>query len=127
RGGPLALRLLQMGGVGHVVALHSPAIPGLTEVGSWPSVFTDPIRLFQVADPLPWAYAVQGVRIADEPDSFAVLADPTFDPRREVILPAGSARAAVADFAGRARVVWRRSDALAIEADLPSPGYEVLL
>jgi hypothetical protein len=116
-----------MGGVGYVVALHPPPIPALTEEGSWPSVFVDPIRLFRVADPLPRAYAVEGVRIAGEPTSFAVLADPQFDPRHEVILPSGTAHGRTPGFVGTAAVVRRRSEAVEITAELNAPGHVVLL
>lgn len=127
RGGPLALRLLQMGGVGYVVALPPPPIPGLAEVGVWPSVFREPIRLFQVSEPLPRAYAVDGVRVATEPASFDVLADPGFDPRSEVILPSGLASGPAAGFSSNVRVAWRRADAVGIEAELSRPGHLVLL
>jgi hypothetical protein len=127
RGGPLALRLLQMGGVGYVVALTPPRIPGLAEVGEWPSVFRDPIRLFQVSEPLPRAYAVDGLRVASEPAAFDVLADPGFDPRREVILPSGRAAPPSPDFGSSVRIVWRRADAVGIEAELSRPGRVVLL
>jgi hypothetical protein len=127
RGGLLALRLLQMGGVDHVVALVPPPIPGLVEVGSWPSVYREPIRLFAVDGALPRAYAVSGVRVAVEPAAFDVMADPGFDPRREVILPAGAPHPAARDFTSAVRVAWRRADAVGLEAELSGPGHLVLL
>lgn len=127
QGTPFALRLLQMGGVDFMVALHRPPTPGVAPVAEWPSVYAAPIRLLEVEGPLPRAYAVDGARIADEPSSFALLADPGFDPRREVILPSGSASQADARFAGQARVAWRRTNAVRVEAKLSAPGYVVLL
>ncbi|MCL4821016.1 MAG: hypothetical protein KJ067_17905 [Vicinamibacteria bacterium] len=124
-GSPGRLRLLQVGAITHVVALHLPA-PGLVEVASWPGLFRDPIRLFAVPDPLPLAYAVGGARIADGREAVATLLDPGFDPRREVVLAEGEARPAQSVGAAT-RIVEKRSDRVRIEAELDAPGFVVFV
>ena len=80
-------------------------------------------------DTLPRAYAVGRARIADGPAAFEQLVDATFDPAREVILPApaGGAPEGSSPFSGTARLVELRPDRVRIEADLDQPGYVVLV
>jgi hypothetical protein len=128
KGTPLGLKLLQMGNVGHVVSIQDAALPGLEKVVDLPSVFASPIHLFHVPDPLPRAYIVDGVRIADEPESYRAVQDPAFDPRHEVILSGGVLpRASTTGFTGRARVALSRVNAVRLEADLEAPGILVLV
>jgi hypothetical protein len=123
---PLGLKLLQMGSVDYVLAL-SPVFGGLPEIARNQSVFADPIRLFRVPDALPRAYVVDGVRAASGNAAILALADPSFDPRKEVVLPEPSVPASPRDeFRGACRVLWRRPDALSLEAELNAPGFLVL-
>jgi Bacterial membrane protein YfhO len=126
-GTPLHLRLLRMGAVSYVAALHSAGLEALVPVGTFPSLFREPIRLFRVPDPLPRTYVVSGARVADGPAALNVIADPAFDPTREIVLPDGASTAPSSTFAGSSRLLWIRSDRVRLEARLSSPGYVVLV
>jgi len=123
---PLHDRLLRIGSVDHVVALHQEGLEGLQEVAVLPSPFTAPIRVFRVPAPLPRAYAVSGARIADGPDAYRTLADPSFDPAGEVVLAEGREERAVGR-AGAARILDLRHDRVRIAADLDRDGHVVLV
>jgi hypothetical protein len=126
---PLGLRLLQLGAVDNVVEPGSAPLSFLHELPpAAPSVFRDPIRVFEVPAPLPRVYAVDRARVVAEPASYIALAQPEFDPRHEVILaPGAAASAGDTLFAGRARLVERRMDRLTLEAELSSNGYLVVV
>ncbi|HEV7499615.1 MAG TPA: hypothetical protein VGQ33_06395, partial [Vicinamibacteria bacterium] len=64
-GTPVELRLLQMGAVRDVVALHGEGFEDLQEVARLPGLFLEPIRIFRVPRPLPRTYVVGGARVAD--------------------------------------------------------------
>ncbi len=127
-GTPAHLRLLQMGSVTHVIALHDDTFRDLALEERVEGPFVEPIRLFRVPDPLPRAYAVGRVRAATGAAALAVLVGPGFDPHVEVVLDAtepgvppegGPANGSVA-------VVDRRSDRVVLEAVLDAPAYVVL-
>jgi hypothetical protein len=131
-GQPLGLRLLQLGAVDYVLALGHAPQTGLRELPPpLASVFKAPLRVYEVPSRLPRAYVVSRARVADEPASYLALADPGFDPTREVVLAPGAAGAAGAQagepVAGRARLLERRMDRLLLEAQLASPGYLVVV
>jgi hypothetical protein len=124
---PAFLRLLQLGGVEDVIALHTEGLDGVLEpVPTTRGYFPRPIRLYRVPDPLPVAYAVGTARAAEGPAAFRTLVDPDFDPRREVVLPQADT-APAPGFAGRAAMVEQRADRLVLETDLNAPGYVVVL
>jgi hypothetical protein len=123
---PLHERLLRMASVDHVVALHEAGLEGLQPVAAVAGPFANPIRVFRVPDPLPRAYAVSGVRIADGLQTYRTLADPAFDPLGEVVLPEGGPERA-AGRAGPTRILELRPDRLVIAADLDQPGHVVVL
>jgi hypothetical protein len=141
-GGPLALltrfvrlvedrpeeveRLLQVGAVTHVVALHRVAGDRLRPVAEMPSLFPDPIRVEAVPEPLPRAYAVGGARVADGVHGLMALVDPAFDPRREIVLPEGRPRGVPDGFRGQARIVRESATRVLLEAELAADGYVVL-
>jgi hypothetical protein len=120
-------RVLQLGAVTHVVALHRVAGGLLRPVVELPSLFAEPVRVEAVPDPLPRAYAVAGVRVADGIHGLMALIDPAFDPRREIVLPEGRSVPAPAGFHGEARVVHETADRVLIEAELSGDGYVVLV
>lgn len=122
----LGTRLLRLASVDYVVALEPVVFEGLPEVAQVKSVYASPIRLFHVPDTLPKAYAVGRTRIAPEPASYRLLSDPTFDIRREIILPAGAPSASSEDFQGAVTITRRRSDALTLETRLNAPGHLAL-
>lgn len=126
-GSPTLLRLLQMGAVRDVVALHGEGFEELQEVARLPGLFVEPLRILRVPRPLPRTYVVGGVRIADEAPSLHVIEDPSFDPTREIILPEGTPVPAPPTPAGTSRIVEWKPDRVRIEADLVSPGYVVLV
>lgn len=126
-GSPLHLRLLALGAVSEMVALHADGLESLPVAATFPGLFPEPIRVFRVPDPLPRTYAVAGVRVADGPDALGVLADPTFDARREVVLSEGTDVPPARTFAGTSRVVSFRPDRVLLEADLAEAGYVVLV
>ena len=125
---PLALKLLRMGGVDYVVALHDPPSPELVEVGRFASVFAEPVRVLRVQRTLPRAYVVDRVRPASGPDAVEVLRDPAFDPSSEVLLPEGTpAPPPSASFEGEALIVTRRADRVELEVTASSPAHVVLI
>jgi hypothetical protein len=126
-GTPALLRLLQIGAVTHVVALHERGLGGLIPLRTFPSLFKEPIRLFGVPAPLPRAYAVGGVRVADGPAALAALLDPAFDPRREVVLPSGEATAPPASLAAVTRIAAREPDYVRVDAQVDRPAIVVLV
>ena len=125
-GTPGHLKLLQVGAVGHVIALHPgfPALQPLAEVAGW---LPEPIRIWRVPDPVSRAYAVSGVRIADGAEAIHTLEEPAFDPRQEVVLPAGEPRAPVTSFQGQVRVVDAGPERMRLEAVLSAPGHVVMV
>jgi hypothetical protein len=127
-GRPSHVRLLRMGGVRYVLALHRERWwDDLAPVAALPGLFTEPIQVLRVPDPLPRAYLVGGVRIADGEPAFSLLEDPGFDPSRELILAGGTPRQPPASFAGSSRITRLEPDRVEIEAELAEAGYLVLL
>jgi hypothetical protein len=125
--GEEALRLLRRSAVTHVITLSGWFDRLGWEASEWPSVFSEPIRLAALPGTLPRAFAVDGVRVLREPDSYAVLTDAAFDPLREVILPEGAPRAAAPGFRARVRLVERSLDRVVLDAELSGTGHVVLL
>lgn len=123
---PFHLRLLRMGAVTHVIALHSRGLEDLRLVQTVPSLFDDPIRVYAVPDTLPRTYVVGASRGVDGSAAFGALVDPTFDPAREVVLSPGPSSAAPPSFSGRSWIVEERPDHLRIEAEATAPGWVVL-
>jgi hypothetical protein len=124
QGRPEGLRLLQLAGVTHVVSLGRDEKGGMEQVAELESVFDCPIRILRVPEPLPWVYVVGGERPGA---SVGDLLDPSFDPRREVIVLAGHNAPASVAFRWQARLVEERGDALTAEAELNESGLLVLI
>jgi hypothetical protein len=125
---PLGVRLLQMGAVTHVTSLRERPFAGLQPRKAFPSVFFVPVRLFTVPDPLPRVYAVGGARVAADDIVIRAINDPTFDPRREVVLPPGSAvHPPPEGWRGVATVAGRRMDRLGIEVETSGPAWLVVV
>jgi hypothetical protein len=64
-----------------------------------------------------------GVRVAAGAAAYPVLLDPGFDPRREIVLPEGTARPPDPGFRGEARLVAFGPDRLQVQARLDGPGH----
>jgi hypothetical protein len=126
-GTPAHTRLLRLGGVSHVVALHTAGLEDLRPVAEFTGLYPEPTRLLAVPDPLPRTYAVGAARVSDGVDGFRMLLDGGLDPAREVLLPGGAPVASPAGFTGTSRVVEDTPDRIRLEATLSAPGYVVLL
>jgi hypothetical protein len=138
---PAFVRMLQLGGVDLVLALHNEGLDELLEpAGTTRGYFPRPIRIYRVPEPLPAVYAVGTARSAEGAAAFGMLVDPDFDPRREVVLaPAprpcttlagGECMPAIQSspaFTGHVATLERRADRLILETDLNAPGYAVVL
>ncbi|HET7292630.1 MAG TPA: YfhO family protein, partial [Vicinamibacteria bacterium] len=123
---PGFLRLLQVGAVDFVVALHAEGQEELLGPGRrLPSPFTRPIFVFAVPGARPRCYAVGSAVRLDGDAAFARLLAPEFDPSREIVLSDGGAELPTGEFTGVARLVDERPGRVAIDADLSAPGYVV--
>lgn len=125
---PAHVRLLRMGGVDFAAALT----PGewwrdLQPLLVLEDVFARPIHVFRVPDTLPRTYVAGGVRVADGETALALVQGADFDPRREVVLPAGTPRPAPAQAPGTSRIVSWRPERVVVEAELNAPGHLLLL
>src|SRR5262249_2941335 len=122
RAGRLAINLLRAGGIDYVVSLESTAY-GLPEAASVPSVYDAPLRLFRVPSPAPRVFLARA-RFAPHPQgAWEEMADPSFDPAREVVLVAEGGERAMearpasgAAVAGRMVVAGRRPDRVSLDA-----------
>jgi Bacterial membrane protein YfhO len=121
------LRLLRIGAVSRVAALHAGAGSDLTRRGSFAGYFVEPVLIFSVPDAQPRAYVVGSARgIPDDASALSTLLSPGFDPAREVVLAAETDRAPL-PFAGTARVSERRSDRLVVDVETSGPGWLVVV
>lgn len=126
-GTPLHLRLLRMGGITHVVAVHESGFEDLVPVAHFAGLFDKPVRVFSVPGTLPRTYAIGAVRVAPGIEGFQRLAAPDFDPSRELILDESGPYETREDAVGTSRIVSREPNRVRLEADMTAPGYVVLL
>lgn len=124
-GTPAHLRLLQLAGVERVVALHQEPFADLVPVGSAAGLFAAPVRVFAVPDPMPLAYVAAASQAGEGIPALARMIDPTFDFRREALVPAGAPPSRGGG--GTARVIDARPDRLTLDVDAPGGGYLVVL
>ena len=128
QGTPAQTRLLQLGSVSNVIDLAPPSgWPDLSLVAVVPGLFSEPIRVYRVPQPLPRAYVVGKALTVDGQAALEALVAPEFDARDEVILSEGSGGSMSAGPLGRARIEDSRPDRVLISAELSSPGYLVLV
>jgi hypothetical protein len=119
-------RVLQIGGVDYVIGTDD--WPMLEDVGRISSTLAAPIRLYRVPETLPSLFVVRRTRVAAEPESLQVLADPSFDPATEIVVPPGAPElAAPPGPPGLVRELWRRADSLGLEVETAAPAYVVAL
>jgi hypothetical protein len=127
-------RLLQLGAVAKVVALHERGLEGLRLERELPTLVGDRLRVFAVPDPRPRAWLVGRTRIADRAAAFRALADPSFDPRVEALVASGAPLEGDAPLEGSVRWLQRRADrqrlettssrdAVVVLADAYDPGW----
>jgi len=124
---PAYLRLLQVGAVRHVIALHSRGYESLPLVASLNGFPRESIRVYEVPQAVPRVYAVDGVTIANGTDAIPALIDPRFDRFREIVLPEGEPVAPDVRFSGVCQITELRPDRVRVEAVLSQPGYVVLV
>ena len=120
-------RLLRLGAVDFVVALHEEGLGDLAPAAVLPGLFAEPIRVFRVPDPLPRAYLVPAARVVSDDEALPLLADPSFDPREEVVLPEGAPAAAPPGFRGTSRIETRLPDRLRVDVELTHPAHLVVV
>jgi membrane protein YfhO len=121
------LRLLQIGDVADMVALHTAGLQRLRPVATADALMAEPVRVLEVPDPLPRAYAVSGVRVADGSAAIGALLDAGLDPRREIVLPSGPSLTPDPAFRGTVVVRHLGMDRITLDADLSGRGYVVLV
>jgi hypothetical protein len=119
-------KLLRMGAVGSVLSLHDRGLEELRLDGTLFSLFPEAIRVWRVPGVPPRTWVVGGSRVADEREAFESLADPSFDPAREVLLPEGRPRSAPEAFVGTSRPLRVAPDRVTLETDTSAPGFVVL-
>ena len=123
RGDAMGLRLLQMGGVTHVLALDRRTPPGLVEVGEFPSVFADPIRLLRVPAPAAPVTLVGHARHVAAGAAVDLIAAGAVDPVEELLVEAEGADEPAPGFEGSVRVAAARADVLTVVTQANQPGW----
>jgi hypothetical protein len=119
------LRLLRVGAVSRVAALHAGAGDGLQPLGRYDGYFVDPVLVFAVPHPLPRVYVVGTARVeADDRRALTALLAHDFQPEREVLLASGPG-GSTAGFAGSSEVRERRADLLRVQTETSGPGWAV--
>jgi hypothetical protein len=126
-GSPTHTRLLRMANVSSVVDLAPPTRwPDLRLVATLPSLFAEPIRVYEVPRPLQRSYTVGSAHVADGSAALDYLDSPAFDPEKEILLPSGPALHADQSFSGRSRVVLAEPNRVVVQAEMSQPGYVVV-
>ncbi|MET0552002.1 MAG: YfhO family protein [Vicinamibacteria bacterium] len=121
-------RLLRIGGVSRVAALHEGAGDGRRPLARYEGLFVDPVLVFDVPGARPRVWASGGARV--EPDDAAALRailSPAFDEEREIVVAEGTGARAPVSFAGSVTVRERRGDRLLLAASLSDPGWVVVV
>jgi hypothetical protein len=116
-------RLLAVGAVKDVLALHDPGVAGLDPVQRWRGPFLEDVRLLRFADALPRAFVVGEGRIGD----IDTLLDPAFDPSRSAVVSDVPAAPASGPAGGRARILELRADSVRLEVTAEGPALMVLV
>lgn len=126
----LRLALLRLASVERVVALHRRGLEGLAEKALLDGPTPEPVRVLEVPDPLPRAYAVGRARIVSDGEGEQLLVAGHLQAGSEVLLaqPGSGPGVRGGVFSRAPAVVWReeRADRLRFELDLPAPGWLVV-
>jgi hypothetical protein len=124
------VRLLQLGNVGHVIALQPGPYHRLRERGRVDSIFDEPIRILEVPSPVPPVYFARSAHwAASDDDALRAIMAPTFDLGSDVVLagvaagPGPFAAASVASVHVRERL----PDRIVAETESDGPGYLVVV
>jgi hypothetical protein len=121
---PSFLRMLRLGAIDYVMALHREGLEDLELVGAFPSPFARPIHVYRVPDPLPRVFAVGTARVLTGGAARAALLDPAFDPSREVVLSDG---APVTGCCAQSRLIVYAPDRIRADVDTTVPAYLVVV
>ncbi len=123
-GAPEWPRVLAAAGVGRLVALHENALGADVPVrGRFHGPYFEDELLYDVPGGAERCRVVSGVRQGDEP---ALLVEPGFDARQEVLLPEGPMRPAQEGFVGSCEITELRADAVVARVDASAPGLVVV-
>ena len=122
---PVVHRMLQLGAVDTVVAMHEKGFEELTPVATVPSLMLDPIRVYRVPDTRPRAYVVGRGRVAPVGQGWRALLAADFDPARTVVLPSGPVLDS--DATGSARILDLRPDRSEMEVTTDAAAYLVVV
>ncbi len=126
---PERVRILSICGVGFVVAFAPLDHPDLEPVDALEGFSLPAARVYRLRSPLPRARFASIARPLSRPDYLpASLADPGFEPRREVLLdgiPAGPGGGA-SDGQGGAAILEDLPEKIVLRAEAPAAGYLVL-
>jgi hypothetical protein len=126
-GTPAHRRLLQIGAVSRMVALHTKGLDDLQLAATLPSPFVEPIRVFAVPGALPRTYMVEGAMVVDGQPARERLVDPAFDPRHEVLLAEGVESPSREGFEGACLVAQWQPDRIRLRCTANRPAYAVLV
>jgi hypothetical protein len=127
-GKPAHSKLLRMGAVRTVVALHDGSFKDLLAGPSFPSLFPEPIRTYTVPGALPRAYSVGKARALEGREALRALFDSSFEPENEVVLSGEGAAGAAATAAGgrgSVRILRLAADRELLDVELDAPGIVV--
>jgi hypothetical protein len=124
---PGFLRMMRLGAIDYVVALHREGLEDLEFAGVFPSPFARPIHVYRVPDPLPRVFAVATARVLDGRAAQAALVDPAFDPRREAVLSAGTSISGGSGSRTESRLVEHAPDRVQADVDTDVPAYLVVV
>jgi hypothetical protein len=128
-GTPSHVRLLQLGAVQRVIALHAAGLESLPLLATGDALLPEPVRVMAVPGARPRAYAVGSARvIPGDAEAMRALLDPDFDPARTVVLagPEGSTVAGSPGFEAAVHVDQIGADRVHLDADMSHEGYVVL-
>jgi Bacterial membrane protein YfhO len=127
-GTPTHLRLLRMGAVKNVIALHpEPWWGDLISVATVDGLFVEPIRVFEVPDSLPRAYVVSRSRTAQVDEALSLVMQPDFDAAHEVVLSPSATTPALEAAMGSARILPAGPDRVRLEVESSGEGFLVLV
>jgi len=124
---PGFLRMMRLGAIDYVIALHREGLEDLEPAGVFPSPFARPIRVYRVPDPLPRVFAVGAARVLVGRAAAAALVDPAFDPRREAVLSEGSSIGGGSGSRTESRLVEYAPDRVEADVDTNVPAYLVVV
>jgi hypothetical protein len=126
-GTPSYVRLLRLGAVSQVLALHEDGFEDLVAVTTLPGPYAEPLRVFEVPAAMPRSYVVSGVRVTERSAALDTLLDRDFDLEREIVLDSGETRPPSSSFSGTSRILELEADRVRLETEANESAYAVLV